>query len=153
MLAAAITLTLLGAPPADPTRLAVLEAIYRHQIPGSAAGMRGSRGTYCLQVGDGTTAADPPASVLHRLQGAAAHLYPHSACRVETNGFDRLVRAPGGLRAVTLHVDEITCPTADRCLATGGYYEASLSASGNHYTIERQNGRWVVTGDQMDWIS
>jgi hypothetical protein len=37
---------------------------------------------------------------------------------------------------------------------TGGYFEAGLSASGNTYTLGRQrDGSWLVTSDQMQWIS
>jgi hypothetical protein len=35
----------------------------------------------------------------------------------------------------------------------GGYYAGNLSASGNTYTVELEDGRWVVTGDSLNWIS
>jgi hypothetical protein len=42
----------------------------------------------------------------------------------------------------------------DKATVTGGYHAAGLSASGNIDTVERQpDGRWKVTGDQMQWIS
>ena len=36
---------------------------------------------------------------------------------------------------------------------SGGYYEAGLSSSGNTYIVELKEGKWVVTGDTMHWIS
>jgi hypothetical protein len=36
---------------------------------------------------------------------------------------------------------------------SGGYYEAGLSSSGNVYFVKRRDGKWVVTGDKMLWIS
>jgi hypothetical protein len=41
----------------------------------------------------------------------------------------------------------------DKVLVNGGYYEGNLSASGNVYTVERKDHKWVVTKDQMLWIS
>jgi hypothetical protein len=35
----------------------------------------------------------------------------------------------------------------------GGYYEAALSASGNTYSVVKDNDKWGVTKSEMHWIS
>jgi hypothetical protein len=35
----------------------------------------------------------------------------------------------------------------------GGYYCGPLCASGQTFYVEKQNGRWKVTGSRMSWIS
>ena len=35
----------------------------------------------------------------------------------------------------------------------GGYYEGRLSSSANTYTVKKENGKWKVTNNKLDWIS
>jgi hypothetical protein len=35
----------------------------------------------------------------------------------------------------------------------GGYYEGILSASGNTYYLEKDDGKWKVLKDVLHWIS
>ena len=44
-------------------------------------------------------------------------------------------------------IDEITVEVE------GGYYEGNLSSSGNVYRVHWLDGRWVVVGYKMNWIS
>jgi hypothetical protein len=50
-------------------------------------------------------------------------------------------------------VTSVTWLDDDTAEATGGYYEAGLSASGNTYLLKRDHGHWKVTRDVMNWIS
>ncbi|HEY0132355.1 MAG TPA: hypothetical protein VGB57_13225, partial [Allosphingosinicella sp.] len=58
-----------------------------------------------------------------------------------------------GAEAIVHYVTDLSCASAGRCTARGGYLEGNLSASGNRYELERRNGRWQVTADTMEWIS
>jgi hypothetical protein len=54
---------------------------------------------------------------------------------------------------VLFRVESVKRVSDTKVEVSGGYYEGSLSASGNTYFLERKDGGWVVTGDEMHWIS
>lgn len=74
-------------------------------------------------------------------------------------GPPRLIRGPflkhdhAQGRGLSFRIEQVEID-GDKATVTGGYYEGNLSASGNTYTVERQpDGRWKVTGNEMQWIS
>jgi hypothetical protein len=55
-------------------------------------------------------------------------------------------------RGLVFRTEEVQIDGA-QATASGGYFEAGLSASGNIYTVERQrDGSWLMTSDKMQWI-
>jgi hypothetical protein len=51
------------------------------------------------------------------------------------------------------HLDSIKWIDGKKVEVSWGYSEGPLSASGNFATVEYLNGEWVVTSDEMDWVS
>lgn len=58
-----------------------------------------------------------------------------------------------GGTGLIFYITRIAWLDANTAEVDGGYYEAGLSASGHTYRVERHNGKWVVTNDQMHWIA
>lgn len=127
------------------------EALYRHQIGNNASG--GQRNIALLCLGAGThpdRLSDPPERLLARFSRHDPPVKGFSACR--WNDIHWADRATGA-QAIVHYVTELSCASATRCIARGGYLEGNLSASGNRYELERRNGRWQVASDTMEWIS
>jgi len=58
-----------------------------------------------------------------------------------------------GKTGVVFYTGAIWWVSADTVKIEVGYYEGTLSSSGNVYTLKRKNGRWVVEDDRMLFIS
>jgi hypothetical protein len=114
----------------------------------NASGMHQHAKVYCLHFEQG---ADPPASFLARFASLKTPVRAGSACSEDARSgvVEVATKAPG----LAFRIDSVQWTDKDHATVQGGYYEAGLSASGNVYTLERKSGAWVVTGDQMVWIS
>jgi hypothetical protein len=133
------------------SNLEAAEALYRHQIANNASGGQRNVALLCLGAGPGPDRlSDPPAGLLARFGGHRPPVKGVSACR--WNDIHWADRSTGG-HAVVHYVTGLSCASATRCTARGGYLEGNLSASGNRYALERRNGRWQVIADTMEWIS
>ncbi len=135
----------------DESNLDAAEALYRHQIGNNASGGQRNVALLCLGAGTGPDRlSDPPAGLLARFGRHDPPVKGFSACRWnDVRWADRAT----GARAIVHYVTDLSCTSASRCTARGGYLEGNLSASGNRYELERGNGRWQVTADAMEWIS
>jgi hypothetical protein len=58
-----------------------------------------------------------------------------------------------GQRGLIFNQRTIKWDENDHVEVEGGYYEAGLSASGNTYSVVKENNEWVVTKSEMHWIS
>lgn len=130
-------------------RLDVLEALFRHQFRHNASAGQRTVDYFFLALDGG---ADPPAALLARfrndekpkvLPASLATASPSAGVKHKTLGGTGLL----------FRVNSIAWLDDDTAEATGGYYEAGLSASGNTYLVKRKNGHWQVANDQMNWIS
>ena len=126
------------------------EALYRHQIGNNASGGQRKVAAHCFALGSPGSRADPPGAILDRFRTHRAPVKGVSGCRWD--GVQWLDRETGG-PAIVHYIAELSCPSATRCTARGGYLEANMSASGNSYALERKGGRWQVVSDVMNWIS
>jgi hypothetical protein len=137
---------------ADPgSDIALLEAVYRHQMANNASSQSRGSPLYCL-ARDGRERRDPPPALLARFVSGAPKVLPFSACRIDQRSSlvtDPVTHATG----LILSISDIRCRSAYYCKVAGGYYEANQSASGNTYTVEKKAGRWLVTDDRLDMIS
>lgn len=129
---------------------AIREATFRHMFGKNASGMQQAAGVYCISVGGGDI--DPSPELLARLKDVNVPVKGVSACSAsaQTGVVDKATKRRGLIfRIETVKV------AGDHKHATvsGGYYEAGLSASGNTYTLEKHAKGWVVTKDEMQWIS
>ena len=132
----------------DAVRLAVFRYLVGHNASGGQTGVP----FVCLEVYQHDQAHDPSPFIMAAMRGSRPRAVPGSACESSTSGvFLKGDHAKG--RGLVFRTQEVQID-GDKATVTGGYYEGNLSASGNTYTVERQpDGRWKVTGDQMQWIS
>ncbi len=126
----------------------VREAVFRHMIGNNASGQQKGAGVYCLQV-EGQT--DPTPGFLARMKDLKKRIVAVSDCSAsaEHGVVDKKTHAQG----LIFRIESVSFKDARNATVNGGYYEAGLSASGNIYTLERKASAWVVTKDQMMWIS
>jgi hypothetical protein len=114
----------------------------------NASGMQQSAGVYCLEF---ENKADPPAAFMARFAHDPKSVVAGSHCSLSASS--GVVEKTTKARGLAFRIDAVKYTDKDHATVDGGYYEAGLSASGNVYTLERQKGAWVVTKDQMTWIS
>jgi hypothetical protein len=126
----------------------VREAVFRHMFGSNASGQGTSAGVYCIEV-EGQ--ADPTTGFLARMKDVRPIVKGASQCdaSAEHGVIDRSTHAHG----LIFRIETVKFKDGHHATATGGYYEAGLSASGNVYTLELRKTKWVVTKDQMMWIS
>lgn len=124
----------------------IREAVFRYQFVHNASGQQQSAKVYFLSVGDNE---DPSDAFMARFD---KHKLPVKK-RSQATGNTEVIDKETGERGLKFCVTTIEPLTEDKVVVDGGYYEAGLSASGNVYTVERKDQRWVVTKDKMLWIS
>lgn len=115
--------------------LAICEAVFRYQFEHNASAAQQKASAYFLSI-DGK---DAPTDLLNRFEGQRPAVKAGSEFS-EGKGLN--------FRIDTLiWLDEVTVE------AEGGYYEGNVSASGNTYRLERQDGTWKVITKKGQWIS
>ena len=124
----------------------------------NASGQRSKAGVYCLKRewpgSTGSATGDPPSDLLRRLADQSVPVRPASQCRIGNDSEGgQVYDVATGPTGLMLTIGGIDCPLIGACTVAGGYYEANLSSSGNSYKVQKQDGRWVVVEDQMQWIS
>lgn len=114
----------------------------------NASGHQGNAKVYFLEVGE--REGDPPDELMKRFAGNQPPVRRRSECRATTLGdFDKKT----GERGLVFRIRIIEWKSDTEVAVEGGYHEHGLSASGNTYTLKKENGKWKVTDDKMDWIS
>ena len=136
------------ATPATEDMTDAIEALYRHQFEHNASGLQQTADVYFLNLqGD-----DPPAEIMKRFAGHDPPVRPLS--RVEAgSGVQGVLDSVTGERGLIFNISEISASGEDAIEATGGYYEAGLSASTNEYRLEREDAGWTVVEDRIIIIS
>jgi hypothetical protein len=124
----------------------IREAVFRYQFEHNASGQKQNAKVYFLSLGKDK---EPGDAFIARFKD---HKPPVKKLSQAQKTFEVIDKETGerGLifRAVTIKVID-----ANKVQVDGGYYEGGLSSSGNVYTVERKEGKWIVTKDQMLWIS
>lgn len=115
--------------------LDIAEATFRYQFGHNASGQQRKAPAYFLSL----FGKDPDDAFLKRFEGHTPPVKKGSAFKIGKGLLFRVVRIS---RASDVMVE-----------VSGGYYEAGLSSSGNTYVAELKDGKWVVTGSTMHWIS
>jgi hypothetical protein len=115
--------------------LDIFEAVFRHQFEDNASAVQQKAAAYFLVIRD----EDPSPEFLARFAGHQPPVRPGSEFEVG--------------KGLQFRVESLEWLDDGGVKVTGGYYEASLSASGNVYTLEPDGEEWEVTDDEMEWIS
>jgi len=121
------------------------EAVFRYQFLHNGSGQQTNAATYFLEIaGD-----DPDDAFIRRFTGNQPPVKKRSQC--STEGM-KVTDKDTGRNGLIFTLKSISIKDEIRAEAEGGYYEAGLSASGNTYYLEKQNGKWIVTKDTLQWI-
>ncbi len=138
-------------PPAGVTQRdedALREAVLRHMFKKNASGMQQTAKVFCIHFEKG---ASPSAAFLARFSANRIRVVAGAGC--DEDASRGVIERATGAQGLAFRIDSIAWTDRDHATVDGGYYEAGLSASGNVYTLERKNGAWSVTKDEMRWIS
>ena len=58
-----------------------------------------------------------------------------------------------GKTGIVFEAEKLQWRSNDMVKVEGGYYCGGLCAAGITFTVKRENGRWVIKGSRMNWIS
>ena len=129
------------------------EATFRYQFAQNESGQQSSVSTYCIGYGadpsKNGSPFDPPNSFLKRLSDIKPPVQPESSCSWIGGAVFNETKKP----ALIFEIESVKCVHDANCEVNGGYYEASLSASGNTYLLERRAGKWIVVKSKERWIA
>ena len=128
------------------------ETAFRHLFDHNESGQGKEARFYCLAQRSGERAwSDVPTEFLRRFSNVAVPVLNYSECSVRSKTGVVAKSVPG--TGLILYLAVGVCRNETSCDVVGGYYEASLSASGHTLTLEKTDGRWVVVSDKSNWIS
>jgi hypothetical protein len=124
----------------DPERariqLAIAEAALRGLFADNASGIQQDAKRVCIEL----FGRNPDAAFLERLRDLGRPVAPARAFRQNA---DHLL----------LHIGSMVLVDSTHAEVRGGYYEASLSASGNKLWLELRDGTWIVVRNEILMIS
>ena len=124
----------------------IREAVFRYEFENNASGQKRNAKVYFLSLGKDKETDD---AFIARFKDHKPPVKKRSQSKEDFEVFDKETGERGLIfSAVTIKVVD-----ANKVKVDGGYYEAQLSASGDVYTVERKDGKWIVTDDRMLWIS
>jgi hypothetical protein len=128
----------------------IREAVFRHQFEHNASGQQKTAHAYCLAILVNDKDSDPSEQFMKRFVHHKPPVRKWSACHWTSV---EVVENRTGRSALIFSVSKIDWTSDTEVTVGGGYEEANVSSSGNAYTVKKQNGKWVVTNDQMTVIS
>ncbi len=146
-----------SAPPASDIDPDIAEAVFRYQFAHNASGQKAEANVYCIgfssRSADGGINRDPSTEFLTRFADVKPPVKAASQCSFDKKFGNSVVdRSTGGFGLI-FRIESVKCADNSHCDVQGGYYEANESSSGNTYHLEKQREKWVVVGDNMNWIS
>lgn len=124
----------------------IREAVFRYQFEHNASGQQQNAKVYFLTFGKDK---EPGDAFIARFKDHK----PPVKKRSQSKGQGEVIDKETGERGLIFSAVTIKVIDANKVQVDGGYYEAELSSSGNIYTVERKERKWIVTKDQMLWIS
>ncbi|HXJ90694.1 MAG TPA: hypothetical protein VMS18_28050 [Candidatus Binatia bacterium] len=128
----------------------IREAVFRHQFQHNASGQKQQAHAYCLSIRLADKDADPTDEFMKRFSGHMPPVRKASQCRWSKG---EVVENHTGKPALIFSISNITWISDTEVTVGGGYEEANLSSSGNTYTVKKNDGKWTVSQDRMNWIS
>ena len=127
----------------------IREAVFRYQFHHYNPPLQKTAGAYYLGVGEKIT--DPSDEFMKRFTDhkppvrkiSTVHYVPDKGIfdnKTEVQGLAFIIRSLKWISDTEVEV-------------SGKCYEGPVSATGNIYTVKKENGKWKVTKDKMVWIS
>jgi hypothetical protein len=129
--------------------LQIQQAVLRYQFEHNASASRAN--IFCIAVGDVRSSVDAPAKLIQGLNDTSHKVLNSSECN-ENQG-EGVIEHSSGKPALMLNVGQVKWSAIDEVEVDGGYYEASLSASGSTFQLKNVSGVWRVVKARLNWIS
>ena len=121
----------------------------RHQFGNNASAFQENRKVYFLEV----NGEDPSDPFMKRFAGHAPIVKKVSEALTSAGETTGVVDKVTGQHGLIFNQGAIQWIEDDVVEVSGGYFEAGLSASGNIYSFTKENDKWSVTKNKVDWIS
>ncbi|MDQ7823863.1 MAG: hypothetical protein RDV48_13775 [Candidatus Eremiobacteraeota bacterium] len=127
----------------------IMATVFQYQFQHNLSGKQQNAKAYFLSTLDGR---DPGDNVIRHFSGHRPPVKKKSQCEVKQVGLgDSVIDKETGEEGLLFRVDSIKWISWSRAEVKGGYYEGSLSASGNKYSVLRKGWKWIVTEDICEW--
>jgi hypothetical protein len=123
----------------------IREAVFRYQFQHNASGQQRKAEVYFL------SSKDLSDEFMSRFRDNKPPVKRSS--QVTPRKFDGVKDKVSGKSGLIFYVGSIDWVGENEAKVEGGYFEASLSASGNVYELRRESGKWIVVKDEEKWIS
>ena len=127
----------------------IREAVFRWQFDNNVSGQQKRAKVYFLAVGE--KSGDPSDELLKRFADHQPPVRKRSACTADAG--KGVLDKRTGEQGLLFRVTNIKWKSDTEVEVEGGYYEAGLSASGNLYTLKKEQGKWKVVNDKLVEIS
>jgi hypothetical protein len=95
--------------------------------------------------------SDTPPQLVRRLANLPVRVLAYSRCG-QGRG-DSVFDVAANRQGIAYALTSIRCRTRSACVVDGGYRVVMEEAASYNLDLILQNGRWVVTRDQMNWIT
>lgn len=119
----------------------VFEAVFRYQFEHNGSSIKQNAETYYLSVKD----KEISDGFLKRFAGHSPPAKKGPAPETRERGENR--------KTLMFRINSWKWISKTKIEVTGGYYHHGTSASGNRYTLAKQNGKWVVINVENLWVS
>lgn len=127
----------------------VMEAVYRWQFDNNVCGS--AQSSYMLYLKYGWR--DLPDEFMLRFEGHEPPVRNGSECGYDPEQGDMVIDPETGQVGLLFYIETVTLVSGGEAEVEGGCYRHNLNSSGNLYTLEKQEGEWVVVRDDLLWIS
>jgi len=127
----------------------IREAVFRWQFDHNVSGQQKRAKVYFLSVGE--KYGDPSDEFLKRFADNQPPVRKRSECTADAG--KGVLDKKTGEQGLVFNVTRIQWKSDTEVEVEGGYYEAGLSASGNIYTLKKEQGKWKVVNDKLVEIS
>lgn len=128
----------------------IYATVFRYLFDHNASGQQKDSNVYCLSMGEKN--GDPSDKFMYRFAGDKPPVRKASECNVIASR-GTVVDGRTGKPGLMFRVTGIVWISSTEVTVDGGYEEGNMSASGNTYTVKKENGKWKVTNEGIGWIS
>lgn len=128
----------------------LMEAVFRHQFAHNGSARQNGAYAYYLAI---CFNQDPSDEFIKRFENNRPPVMKISQSRMD-DGLGQVVKdRKTGQEGTIFRITSIRFINDEMAEVKGGYYEASLSASGNTYQLIRIGRYWIVIKDICNWCS
>jgi hypothetical protein len=136
-----------GSPPLS-REDAVREAVFKYQIERMTSALQQKDVVFFLSVDE---EANPSDALLTRFAGRRPPV--KKASESFSKEYEGIYDKETGKKGILFRITSIKWVSETEAEVEGGHYTGPLAASGHVYKMRFENGKWVVTDDDMKWIS